>query len=268
MNPILPTFIYTMKYNKSNITGDAGEHLVCYKIIKYFGFPCRKIGIDLGIDVEIEIINSELCSTGEFIKCQVKTTSSNSMNLTLTKKHLTCWKSIQLPVIVFLVHLKEERIYWKYLDPYEINLDAAESRTITFIAKDELISNQKAFFSSIPLFPTISTIKQLYKECFKFSEVTSDILNGENWDITTFESIVYDSHRIIEKLEEIQRLITRNSPKITPILKTVIDSKSKGQLSSLFYTIERYHKKNITDYGDWNPEFKGIDHLDAGLLFR
>ena len=257
-----------MKYNKSNITGDAGEHLVCYKIIKYFGFPCRKIGIDLGIDVEIEIINSELCSTGEFIKCQVKTTSSNSMNLTLTKKHLKYWKSIPLPVIVFLVHLKEERIYWKYLDPYEIKLDAAESRTITFIAKDELISNQKDSFSSIPLFPTISTIKQLYNECFKFSEETSDRLNSENWDFTTFESIVYDSNEIIEKLEEIQKLIKRNSPKITPLLETAIDLSSKAQLSSLLNTIKMYHKNNISDYGDWNTDFIGIDHLDAELLFR
>ena len=268
MSPILPIFIFTMKYNKSNITGDAGEHLVCYKIIKYFGFPCRKMGIDLGIDVEIEIINSDLNSTGEFIKCQVKTTESNSMNLTLQKKHLNYWKSIQLPVLLFLVHLNEERIYWEYLDPYDIELNNAESKTITFLEENELTSNKKALFSSIPLYPTISKIKQLYNKCFEFSEDTNDILNGEDWDITTFDSIVYDANIIIEELEEIQRLITRNSQRITPLLKKAIASNSKGQLLSLFYRIKEYHSDNEMNYGDQNAYFKGIDHLNERLLFR
>ena len=59
-----------MKYSKTNIIGDAGEHLLVARIIKLFGYPCRLNSIDIGIDAEIELIDTNYKSTGKFINRQ------------------------------------------------------------------------------------------------------------------------------------------------------------------------------------------------------
>ncbi len=107
-----------MKYTYENIIGDAGEHLVAAKIIKLFGFPCRLISIDLGIDAEIEIINENAKSTGEFLKCQIKTTQTNNNFVYIQERHLIYWNSINIPVIVFLVHLRYQRYFSRSLQRY------------------------------------------------------------------------------------------------------------------------------------------------------
>ncbi|MNI08918.1 hypothetical protein D3C73_619700 [compost metagenome] len=108
----------------------------------------------------------------------------------------------------------------------------------------------------------------MYKKCFKFSEDTQETLDSDNWDFTTFEMIVYEANRIIEELEEIQRLIIRNSPRISPLLQNAIDPGSKDQLNSLLSTIKDHHDITTRDYGYRNPDFIGIEHLDTQLLFR
>lgn len=87
-----------MKYNVTNIIGDAGEHLVAARIIKFFGYPCRLTNIDIGIDAEIELIDSNYKSTGQFIKCQIKTTTSDKFHLYLDDRHIVYWNKLNVPV--------------------------------------------------------------------------------------------------------------------------------------------------------------------------
>lgn len=127
-----------MKYYLSNIIGDAGEHLFASRIIKLFHFPCRLINIDIGIDAEIEIIDDNFKSTGVFLKCQVKTTTSDKFYIYVEEGHLEYWNKINVPVIVFLVHLDTEKIYWHCIDDIEKYTKGKTDYVINFDKTDIL----------------------------------------------------------------------------------------------------------------------------------
>ncbi len=53
-----------MIYPKSSAYGHAGEYLFAYWISRYFGWPCRLLSVDMGIDAQVEMFADDTKSTG------------------------------------------------------------------------------------------------------------------------------------------------------------------------------------------------------------
>jgi hypothetical protein len=60
------------KYTSKNISGDAGEYLAAYMVTHKLGWPFRLLGVDIGVDGEMEVLNENGESNGDVIKVQVK----------------------------------------------------------------------------------------------------------------------------------------------------------------------------------------------------
>ncbi len=200
-----------MKYNLSNIIGDAGEHLFASRIIKLFGFPCRLINIDIGLDAEIEIIDDNFKSTGEFLKCQVKTTKSDKFYLYVEEKHIEYWNKINIPVIIFLVHIDTEKIYWHCVDSIDKYKKGKSEYVITFEKTDILKKSNKERFKDLAYYHIINEIKKIYEESYSIAlDDTTQYLDTDNYDITTFEEFVYHANKIQYDLKKVKRLVLKN----------------------------------------------------------
>ncbi|MDW9232039.1 hypothetical protein C7S15_5639 [Burkholderia cepacia] len=64
-----------MLYTLKKASGDAGEYFFAYKIASVLKWPCRLTGIDIGIDAQVEVMDDNQLSTGQFVAFQVKATS-------------------------------------------------------------------------------------------------------------------------------------------------------------------------------------------------
>lgn len=114
-----------MIYPKSSAYGHAGEYLFAYWISRYFGWPCRLLSVDMGIDAQVEMFADDTKSTGAFIAVQVKTTSrlmGESLSVRVGLDNLGYWNSQHEPVVIVLISLNkshingEPEIYWRHLD--------------------------------------------------------------------------------------------------------------------------------------------------------
>ena len=198
-----------MKYTLKNISGDAGEHLVAAKIIKLFGYPCRLFGIDIGIDAEIEIIDENLKSTGEFLKCQVKTRTDLVMHVYVDGNHIEYWNKMNIPVIIFLVHLETEQIFWHCVDDITKYRKTDSSYVIEFDAKDMLEKSNKQSFRNLSYYPTIRHIEKIYDEAF--DQVTEDInIRKEEYDLMNLEDFVLHVNKIVHDFKKVDKLIRKN----------------------------------------------------------
>jgi len=200
-----------MKYTRANIIGDAGEHLVAAKIIKLFGFACRLISIDLGIDAEIEIINNEEKSTGEFLKCQIKTTLKEDYHVYIQEKHLIYWNSVNIPVIVFLVHLKSEKIFWhciKDLSQYE---KSGSSIKLLFEKSSRFKKNNKQQFVELVHFKSFEEIRRIYEDAYEIAyQDKTELLDTGEYDLTTVEFFVANLVKIEYEFSKVKKMQLRN----------------------------------------------------------
>ena len=200
-----------MKYTLTNIIGDAGEHLLVAKVIKLFGFPCRLTTIDIGIDAEIEIINNELKSTGEFLKCQVKTTLSDHYTIYIQKKHIEYWNSVNIPLVVFLVHLHTEKIYWhciKDISQYEMSGSGVK---IEFVKTNTLKKSSKKEFIELVHFKSFEEIRRIYEDAYAIAYKDKvELLDTDNYDFLTVEHFVHNLNRIQYSLSKVRKLQNRN----------------------------------------------------------
>lgn len=114
-----------MIYQKSSAYGHAGEYLFAYWISRYFGWPCRLLSVDMGIDAQVEMFADDTKSTGAFISVQVKTTSRQmveNLSVRVSLDNLGYWNSQHEPVVIVLISLNktnvndEPEIYWRHLD--------------------------------------------------------------------------------------------------------------------------------------------------------
>lgn len=201
-----------MKYSKTNIIGDAGEHLLVARVIKLFGYPCRLNSIDIGIDAEIELIDSNYKSTGKFIKCQVKTTTdSGKTSLFLEEKHISYWNSIDIPVVVFLVHLDTEEIFWHCIDDISVYTKSESGYKVDFDSAQILKKENKEQFDEIALFPLVQQIQKIYRDAYtKASSDKEEFLDSGNHDLTTAEFFVRNFYEIRANLNKVEKLISKN----------------------------------------------------------
>jgi hypothetical protein len=101
-----------MKYPLKTASGDAGEFFFAYQIASVLTWPCRLYDIDIGIDAQVEIINSDRTSTGRFVAFQIKATSKEEQHCRyVNARQLAYWRELALPVFVVLVNLSEHAMY-------------------------------------------------------------------------------------------------------------------------------------------------------------
>ena len=101
-----------MKYAVTGAHGDAGEFFFAYKIASVLKWPCRLFDIDIGIDAQVEIINTDRTSAGKFVAFQIKATSAEEQDCRyVLNSQLVYWRDHGLPVFVVLVDLSKELMY-------------------------------------------------------------------------------------------------------------------------------------------------------------
>lgn len=144
-----------MRYKSKAVTGDAGEYFFAYKVTSMFKCAVRLLDIDLGVDAEIEVVEEEKSSL-RLIKVQIKSSANvtgDSHSIYVTPEHIEYWKNTNLPVIVCLVDLVNEKVYWKYIENESNYQSSGESSKVTFdLRHDELTetSKEKLFRIAIP----------------------------------------------------------------------------------------------------------------------
>lgn len=250
-----------MKYEKANIIGDAGEYLLASRIIKLFGYPCRLYSIDIGIDAEIELIDCNYKSTGKFVKCQIKTTvDSSKTSLFIDKKHIKYWNSIDIPVVVFLVHLETEEIFWHCVDDVDSYKESTSGFKIEFNTNNTLKKENKEKFDEIALFPLIQQIRKIYEDAYeKVISDKSEFLDESNYDLTTAEFFVRNFFEIKFNLNKVEKLI-HNNPPLQKIKQTF--SKQLSLIYAYIRDVEEIVETIELDYGNDYFSFLKTDTLD------
>lgn len=142
------------KYTRTAINGDAGEYFVAYKITSMFGFATRLLDVDLGVDAEIEIIDQSV-STTHIIKAQIKSSDSvkgAKHTVSVKEENVEYWKEINLPVVVFLVDLNTEKVYWRQIKSEDDYSTSGVSNKVEFdLQSTELTSDSRPVFEELAI---------------------------------------------------------------------------------------------------------------------
>ncbi|OYW76946.1 MAG: hypothetical protein B7Z37_06405 [Verrucomicrobia bacterium 12-59-8] len=131
-----------MEYTKRIRHGDVGEHLVAFRIMRDFKWPCRLLGIDLGIDAETEILTEDGNTTGDTIRLQIKSVASvdgKSFSITTSEEHINYWQRHCTPVIFCGVCLATERVFWKQITALEDYSTEGVSKKVSFCCEHDLL---------------------------------------------------------------------------------------------------------------------------------
>lgn len=104
-----------MKY--TNATGDAGEHFFAYRIATALRWPCRLLDIDIGLDAQIEVLDEDLNSSGQFLAVQIKATADAfDGRIYIDRRHVEYWQSCETPVLLALVDITAGEVYLQAID--------------------------------------------------------------------------------------------------------------------------------------------------------
>lgn len=169
-----------MKFDIKSSHGKAGEYYFAYWICNNFGWPCRLLDIDVGIDAQIEVFNENYHSTGDFIGVQVKTTMYSNPNVSVPLKNLEYWASIEDPVILVSITLnKNPKIFWKLINGSDINERINDikdkdndSGVVSFSNQDELLASDKDKFTTLNFMKLCSFLD---KKCEEFNHEVDSI---------------------------------------------------------------------------------------------
>jgi hypothetical protein len=132
------------RYRDSSATGSAGEYFVGGVVSSELGWVYRNQPIaDIGIDGEIEVIDDEGSSTGEIVKVQVKSTSTEDLPARKYVPHsdFEYWRLLSVPVIVCLVLVEEREVYWRHASD---GVDTGSNYRYDFQHDDALTNNSKS----------------------------------------------------------------------------------------------------------------------------
>ena len=237
-----------MIYPKTSANGHAGEYFFAYWISRYFGWPCRLLSVDMGIDAQVEMFADDKKSTGAFISVQIKTTS-RKMNYNLSVRvgldNLSYWNSQHEPVVIALICLNNKNdpeIYWRHLDEETLNayLEKAkknkDSKTsINFHYSDNLlVPKDKSMWSKL-------WMTELDREVIKMAEhakkAISDLVHDIDCDMqntgaeeehyypTDWERYVPALNYILNDYDEFLRLKSDNKLLVMqyPVVKQYMD---------------------------------------------
>jgi hypothetical protein len=234
-----------------------GEHFFAYKIMNLFGWPCRLFGIDLGIDAEIEILDEDNRSTGKIIKVQIKSTNctneAGNLYLYVDKRHLKYWNKFTMPLIICLIDLNHNVIYWKQITKTmsaksqhkKVKISFKHNDIIKLGSKSELIS----LIDSNTQHNVVEIIKYIAESVEYISEGMERYNDGDNFDLEDAKNI-YSEIRVLKKLIASGNTLIYNLPRDSIIslrLKYGLLLEKATELMSDFEHIEDVIK---TDYGE------------------
>ncbi len=218
-----------VKFDNKASHGKAGEFYFAYWVCNYFGWPCRLLDIDVGIDAQIEIFDESNHSSGLFIGAQVKTNQTNDPDIQVKLNNLKYWSSIEDPIVLISITLADgPKIYWKLINDSNISsyIKRAESNKsnkvlINFNEEDELTIFNKQCFRDLIYMKQATCLDQL---CLKFNESCEELdilltVNDEirpdpvslNIDIVGLEHYLSHFDSLFEQFDKVESLIKSNS---------------------------------------------------------
>ncbi|MDF4912425.1 DUF4365 domain-containing protein [Vibrio parahaemolyticus] len=236
-----------MKYSEDTATGDTGEYFLAYTVSRVLEWPCRLFDIDIGIDAQIEVLDDDRHSMGQFIAVQVKTTKDKDKSkVSVESKHIEYWASLDIPVIIAFVNLSRQKVYVRSFEDFN------GSQTIHFSEEHELncpdikkslrlLSYSKVKNKIITdLAKITSTIRRLLSELT--SERVHEIQDCDHYIdmIGDFESIKNDLHEVKVTLDPIHPLIGNCNYKL------VLDDYFHARDTYIYFL----RKWSLTEYND------------------
>lgn len=192
-----------MEFAKNSAKGKAGENYFAYWILRNFGWPCRLLDIDIGIDAQIEVLNENNRPTGNCLPVQIKTTNSEELKLQIDTDHLNQWSQMNESVLLVLIVFKiaEPNIYYKEIQCEDIqsklddaNLYNHDSKVIWFTTKDLLTEDLKSKITSISYKNLDEITKKNSKDLITIIEDNKGYfeVDSEHWGAFDFNSIEYE----------------------------------------------------------------------------
>ncbi|WP_063654441.1 DUF4365 domain-containing protein [Aliivibrio fischeri] len=158
-----------MKYTEDKATGDAGEYLFAYTVANILEWPCRLLDIDIGIDAQIEVLDDSRQSMGQFIAVQIKATRDiNKKSISVEKKHIDYWSSLDTPVLLVLVNLGTNETFARPLEDFN------GSQTLHFSTQHVVGVGMK---DSLRLLAYSKTVKSIEENLTEVTDEIDVILN-------------------------------------------------------------------------------------------
>lgn len=166
------------------------------------------LDIDLGIDAQIEILDKNNHTSGNFLAVQIKTTETNKENVSIELRNLEYWNTMDDIVILVSITLNPEpQIYWKVINDEKIKQYILEAKsndsnttTIKFDDGNLLVKENKDIFELLPYKNTVlkanSIIDNIIDECTN--------INNKLWD-EKYET--FTSDRLDNGLSDIENII-------------------------------------------------------------
>lgn len=201
-----------MNYLKRSVNGDAGEHLVAYKVKRILGWPCRLLDVDIGVDAEMEALDEHLCSTGDFIKIQIKSydslTDKIAKGVYVDGKHIEYWKRCSVPIIVCCVDLQSSKVYWKSITATDSYASSGEANVVRFdLHKDELKAADAAALRALVTPKESKLIEPLFAQLRTLHEqlLASPDLAVDGEQLNAIENLCEAANQIVRQISELQR---------------------------------------------------------------
>ncbi|MBQ4681635.1 DUF4365 domain-containing protein [Aeromonas dhakensis] len=211
-----------MKFDSKASHGKAGEFYFSYWICNYFGWPCRLLDIDVGIDAQIEIFDENNHSCGVFIGAQIKTNQTNNPGVQVKLNNLEYWSSIDDPIVLISITLDDgPQIYWKLINGSNIfsyieqaKNNSSETVKISFTKDDRLTISDKSHFVNL-IYQKEASYLDL--KCLNFNNVYNELIsilsvNGvictdpleHNMDLIGLEQPVYIFNEFLDQFDEVK----------------------------------------------------------------
>ncbi|WP_411060582.1 DUF4365 domain-containing protein [Vibrio chagasii] len=219
-----------MEYTRKNRVGDAGEYCFAYHVTQELRWPCRLLDVDLGIDAQIEVLGEQQKVTGKFLLAQVKTTSNGARAVSIKKKHFEYWGTIKEPVILVLIDIDSQDVFYKamtksYIDS-ALNKLTGDSLSIKFTSSDILDSSCRSDLRKLSLAEPINLYKKQHKKIEHLQDELTSIINcksrdcvddclcelqsRDDFELGLVESIVDDIREIRDRIYEIDKHVFKH----------------------------------------------------------
>lgn len=195
-------------FSKTSSVGEAGVGVVVNAVKTKMRWIYREqTAVDIGIDGEIEIVNPGETSTGILIKVQVKSTEKinlkQKISVPIERSHLNYWQKLQLPVIILLVDVQQEKAYWL---PINANLSIPEGQDSISVHIDrvsELVASKNNIQEWAESAPTgvITRLLQLASsEAEDFNSYHFDI---DDFSLSRSESVAREIVGMVRRLDSL-----------------------------------------------------------------
>ena len=229
-----------MNYKSQNQNGNAAEYFTAYKFTSLFKWPFRLYGVDLGVDGEFEILDEANMSTGNIVKVQIKSITSQSSStgnvyVYPSEKQIEYWKTFCAPVVMCAVDLDSLGVYWTQINETNAYVSPDGKTRIDLDRVNNLLTHDSASaLRDLVTPPDVHKIRQLFSDLkTTISDVVDEygnisvavgIKSGEKFqDIANSASVIIDQVRelakyypwklslsdraLIEKAEAVSRII-------------------------------------------------------------